>query len=182
MDKKQHHQLLDIIQKRDYYNNKLYDLLDKAAEQTDPNEILDVHEASHFIKKRLMKDKNAVDRVKALIDKHVRFQKDMAMRQQEIRSRYEDSAVSSVGLSKLKLIGEGDKRRKALELERELKDFYMNIAEEQTKQFEESESALRLLGVPFFVLADDDSRLSLEDLAHHKKKVLSSLQKHISPA
>lgn len=179
IETKQHKKLLEIIHKRDHYNKRLYELLDKAGQQNNPAEIFDLLEGFSYIKRHLMTDPSAVEKITALIDKQTRFQKDLAKRQALIKAKYEESALNSTGLAKLKLLDQSDRQKKSKEMNRELNELYMSMASEQTKQSEEAEATLRQLKVPFFVLSRESCQFLQLELDRFKRKMLDRLQHSI---
>lgn len=125
-----HKQLLEIAQKREYYTNKLLDLLEAAGAETDAQAIDNRDDAEWFIRRRFARTPEAAQ-VKVMIKKHERFQESAAEQHKQILLRY--------GLAKF-----------AADKDRALAAFFAEQAAMQRKYAEESVDLLRQAKVPFF--------------------------------
>lgn len=167
--KNQKKQLLDLIHKRDYYANKIHELLNNAGEVSDPKLIDDDTEAELYLI-RFMKVPENVEQIKSLVEKHKRFQEEMTRQKETIMKKHTKSATS--GLAKLASVTSDIETSRREAMERELAQLHEQIYREQLKYSSESESVLRLLGVPFFVLDKE-----VYGMVEHKQRMLSMLQK-----
>lgn len=165
-------QLMELISKRDYYNKKIYELLNSAGEELDALRIDDLAEAEHFIERRFMRQLEKVDQVKSLIEKHTRFYQDMELRHSAILTKY-TSNKSYLGLSKLKTLNSHAERDRETAKAKELGDFYREMMKKQMEYASESAAMLNQLQVPIFAAKE----LAKKDKEH----VLQLLYKLAGP-
>lgn len=153
---RQAEQFFELIRKRDYYNGKIYELLNSAAEQDDPALISDRDEAERYIRKRIMKDHHKVSSIKALIEKHARFQQQYKQEKQSIVDSYSGSTIVYDELKKLNAIKLQLAAKQNMAKESALQEIYLRAAKEQRELSDESQRTLRLLGIPFFAAETQD--------------------------
>lgn len=142
-------QLMELIGKRDYYNKKIYELLNSSGEEVDPLRIEDLAEAEHHIERRFMRQVEKVDQVKSLIEKHTRFYQDIELRKNALLAKY-TSRQSYYGLSKLKTLNSHSERDRERAKAKELDEFYHEVMQKQKAYAVESAAMLNQLQVPFF--------------------------------
>lgn len=174
VDKNQTKHLLELINKRDYYANKIHELLNNAGEQLDPSLIDDDAEAEYYLAKRFMRVPEKADQVRSIIDKHKRFQEEMARQHEQLVKKHGEMSKTK-GLAKLGALNADLDKSKKSATQRDLKNLYEKISDEQKRYSAESDAMLRLLGVPFFALKGD--MYGSEELTKHKEYVLRVLQK-----
>lgn len=174
--KHQEKHLLELIHKRDYYNNKLNELLNSAGEQSDPKLIEDDFEAEYYLARRFSKDPDNVNQVKAIIAKHKQFQQDMAKEHEHILSEFNAKQSKTNGLAKLKAMNASQEASRLQAKEVALRNLYLKAANRQSELARESEAMLRELKVPFFCM---DESISIDDVQHSKNKahMIDSLYK-----
>ncbi|EEQ38017.1 hypothetical protein EJF18_20925 [Clavispora lusitaniae] len=143
-------QLMELINKRDYYTKRIYELLNSAGEETDPRLIDDLSEAEHYLERRFTRQVEKMDQVKALIEKHLRFQKEKTAEHKAILEKYADKGQSYQGLSKLKKLNSNAERDRSVAKEKELASFYKEVMQMQKRYAAESQAMLCELQVPFF--------------------------------
>lgn len=147
----QKEQLLELIKKRDYYNHKIFELLNGAGEIRDPALITDRVEAEHYITKRILRDEHKVASLRALIEKHSRFENKYRAQKQKLLDKHNSGSSTFKALKKLSSINAQLKAKKDSERDAALKDMYIEAAAEQRRLSDESVRTLRSLGVPFFI-------------------------------
>ncbi|SGZ54310.1 CIC11C00000001021 [Sungouiella intermedia] len=168
--------LMELIQKRDYYTNKIHELLNGAGEQPNPALIVDDYEADYYLAKRFVKVPENVDQVRAIIAKHKQFQDEMAEEHTRILREYELKGLKLNGLAKLKAHNASSEAKRENGRNLALDGLYQRIATRQRKLSEESEAMLRELKVPFFCI-DESISMDVESLLKNKKYVLNTLYK-----
>lgn len=146
----QKEQLLELIKKRDYYNHKIYEMLNSAGEIRDPALIIDRGEAEHYISKRILRDQHKVASLRALIEKHARFQDKYKAKKEKIIDNHSSGSASFKFLKKLNTINSQLKAIKDAHKDTALNDMYLEAANEQRQLSEESLRTLRSLGIPYF--------------------------------
>lgn len=176
----QSRQLMELIQKRDYYNNKIYELLNGAGEQPDPTLIEDDYEAEYYLVNRFFKDPEKVDQVRAIIAKHNHFQDEMAEEHAKILREYELKAPTMNGLAKLKAANAASEAKRESSRNMALRALVQNVANRQRELSRESEAMLRELRVPFFCL-DENISMDADKVLKNKEHILNSLYKLVQP-
>lgn len=146
----QSEQLLELIKKRDYYNHKILELLNCAGEIRDPALITDRIEAEHYITKRILRDEHKVASIRALIEKHARFEDKYRVQKQKLLEKHSSGSSTFEALKKLSSVNAKLKAKKDAERDTALNDMYLEAANEQRGLSKESMRTLRSLGVPFF--------------------------------
>lgn len=174
--RKQEKQLIELLHKRDYYNNKINELLNHAAEETDPKLIDDEDEAEFYLSKRFLKDKEKLHQVKTIILNHIAFHEESTREHEKIVKDFQQKQPAANGLSKLKAMNNASEKSWLVAKEKALKEFYERIYEKQKRLASASEFMLRQLGVPFFCL-DNDLEIEKEQLKQSKEHILATLHK-----
>lgn len=174
--RKQEKQLIDLLHKRDYYNNKINELLNHAAEETDPKLIDDEDEAEFYLARRFLKDKEKLHQTKTIILNHNAFQEESSREYEKIVNEFQLKQPAANGLSKLRAMNNASEKSWLVAKEKALKEFYERIYEKQKRLASESESMLRQLGVPFFCF-DNDLQIEEEQLKQSKERILATLYK-----
>lgn len=174
--KHQDRHLIELIQKRDHYNNKINELLNNAAEQSDPSLIEDDYEADYYLAKRFIRVPENVDQVRAIIEKHKVFQDDASQEYQQIMGKYEHKPHAANGLAKLKAKNASDQANRQDAKDKALSSLYEKVAYKQRALAQESEAMLRQLQVPIFcmqngVCSDEDK------IQRNKEHVIETLSK-----
>lgn len=164
-------QLMELINKRDYYSKKIYEMLDSAGEELDPLRIDELAEAEHHLERRFMRQVEKADQVRSLIEKHTRFYQENERRQNEIMVKYA-SSQSYPGLSKLKTLNSHAERDRELAKTRELSELHREMMQQQKAYAAESAAMLKQLQVPFFTGKEDK---------HNQEHVLQLLYKLAGP-
>lgn len=179
--KESHHdkQLLELISKRDRLNKKIYELLDKAGEESDAKSITDIQEAESYLRRHFMHQLDKKEEINELMKKHKAFNRDMVQRQENIMKKYQAiGGYTKIGLSKLGLLQRREDIDREKEIQKELRRFYTEVSDKQRSLALESESILSRAGVPFFTLSSESaSQLGLDNLKFLKAQVLDLLKK-----
>lgn len=174
--KHQSKHLMELILKRDYYTNKINELLNSAGEQTDPTLIEDDFEADYYLAKRFLKVPENVAQVKAIIAKHKQFQDDMAKEHEKILEEYKTKVPHINGLAKLKAMNASNEASRQHAKTLALSQLYQKVASRQRELSRESEAMLRELKVPFFCL-DESLSMDADVVSRNKEYVIQSLYK-----
>lgn len=167
-------QLLELIHKRDYYNKKIYELLNTAAEELDPKLIVDETDAEEYLKKIFMQLPEKVQQVESLIKKHTEFQVGAKERYEIIQKKHLADSPKYKGLSKFASMNANSQLKKMQALNSEMRALTSEVSSRQKVLAKESEAMLRILEVPFFTLESE-----LADLERKKVFVLGVLSRLI---
>ncbi|PVH16135.1 uncharacterized protein CXQ87_003999 [Candidozyma duobushaemuli] len=149
VDEGQDKTILELISKRNRLDRKINEMLNEAAEQTDPRKIIDLDEAKSFVNRYLLRQKEKSQQISSLIDKHKRFQQDAAQQKKVILEDHEKLSPKKIsGLTKLSQLNSSEKSRLDEELKKRLQSHYEMVADRQRQLSQESDAMLHELGVP----------------------------------
>lgn len=169
---KQEEKLLKLISQRDHYSKKIFELLNKAGEPTDPRAITTEEDAEYYLKNIFPKYTEGVQQVRSISEKHEQFQTRIAEQRRDILKKHEKKKTGTSSLAKLEALNAVDEAKRLQALEKELHEFFEEIRREQKGLSRESERMLGSLGIPFFVLAAKNQ----EDLLKKKEFALRVLK------
>ncbi|QWU89192.1 hypothetical protein CA3LBN_003515 [Candidozyma haemuli] len=179
--RKQDKTILELISKRNRLDRKINEMLNEAAEQTDPRKIIDLDEAKSFVNRYLLRQKEKSQQISSLIDKHKRFQQDAAQQKKVILEDHEKLSPKKIsGLTKLSQLNSSEKSRLDEELKKRLQSHYEMVADRQRQLSQESDAMLHELGVPFFVENSQFDHLNHNEVTMLKTKILKHLMKALS--
>lgn len=160
---------MELIHKRDYYTNKIHEMLNSAGEQLDPSLIDDDADAEHYIAKVFMSSPEKVEQVRSLIGKHIQSQHEWAAQLEGIEKKHEQKSPKYKGLLKFAGMNTESETKRVQQKERELHELYQQVARQQQELAREATGMLRVLEVPFFV--------GPEPAQEHREHVLDVLYK-----
>lgn len=172
--------LISLMKKRDHYTARIHELLNNAGEQTDPGLIDDRAEAEHYITKRVLKDSHKVASIRALIEKHARFQDQYKEELLRVEQVSQPKKQVLKGLAKLSAMKDLLAAKEVLRRESALQELYQKAAATQRALGEESVRTLRTLGVPFFAATGEvpeDDKVFVLELLQSQLSVLSNDKK-----
>lgn len=176
----QERHLIELIQKRDYYNNKIHELLNGAGEQLDPTLIEDDYEAEYYLAKRFVKVPENVDQVRAIIAKHIQFQDEMANEHAMILREYDLKAPTMNGLAKLKAANASNEAKREKTRNMAIEALVQKVSDRQRELSIESQAMLRQLRVPFFCI-DETISMDADKVLKNKENVVNLLYKLVEP-
>lgn len=163
--------LVSLMKKRDHYTAKIHELLNNSGAPDDPGLINSRSDAEHYIIRRVLKDEHKVASIRALIEKHLRFQEQWGYELRRIDQGSQNKRSALKGLAKLGAMADMLAAKDLARQETMFNELYEKVAKTQQELCDESLRTLRDLGIPFFAaigdVSEDDKVFVLEYLQNH---------------